>query len=122
MIIEIAVKYYPAASVYGYVAFVDVINPTIRQMLQVRPSLIMHGVHWLQNCCPLNHRMFNVFNMPKVLETFINIGKSFMNETAKSRVHVYSHANCFKDIPVEILPIEYGGTDETCQKLTGDYN
>ncbi|XP_011704762.1 PREDICTED: alpha-tocopherol transfer protein-like [Wasmannia auropunctata] len=48
--------------------------------------------------------------------------KSFMTEKMKNRFYVYSHMSqsCFKDVPADILPIEYGGTDGTIQELT-DY-
>lgn len=29
--------------------------------------------------------------------------------------------NCFKDIPDNILPFEYGGSGGTLQELTGNY-
>ena len=48
-----------------------------------------------------------------------------MTEKLKSRFHVYSHRtmqNCFKDIPANILPVEYGGTDGTIKELTGNCN
>ncbi|XP_011646580.1 retinol-binding protein pinta-like isoform X2 [Pogonomyrmex barbatus] len=50
-----------------------------------------------------------------------HIFRSFMNEKMKSRLNVYTQKtmqDCFKDIPVNILPVEYGGTDGTLQELT----
>ncbi|XP_036143140.1 retinol-binding protein pinta isoform X2 [Monomorium pharaonis] len=85
---EAAIQHYPLSSVYGCSMLIDTSNPTIRHIIQFKPYDIMNAVELWQNCYP-------------------------------SRFHVYSDAgNCFEDIPTNILPIEYGGTDGTLQELT----
>lgn len=48
-----------------------------------------------------------------------------MTEKMQKRLHVYTQKmmqNYFKDIPANILPVEYGGTNGTLQELTGNYD
>lgn len=72
---------------------------------------------------PMRFQSITMFNAPTFFDVTVRILKSFMTEKMKNRIHVYSHRtmeNCFKDIPTNILPIEYGGTDGTIQELTGN--
>ncbi|XP_077266688.1 retinol-binding protein pinta-like [Temnothorax americanus] len=116
---EVAMKYYPAASVYGCALLIDVANPTIRHILQFRPSMLMNIVHTWQSCYPMRFQKIIMFNAPAFFDIIARILKSFMTEKIRNRFHVYSHTlDCFKDIPAEILPVEYGGTGDTMQDIT----
>ncbi|XP_018394572.1 PREDICTED: alpha-tocopherol transfer protein-like [Cyphomyrmex costatus] len=121
IVTEVAVKYYPAVSVYGYTIFVDMSNPTFGHIAQFRPNILMNCIHSWQSCFPTRVRSINIINVPVILDVIVKIAKSFMTEKLKNRFHVYSHKtmqNCFKDIPTSILPVEYGGTDGTIKELT----
>ncbi|KYN39653.1 Alpha-tocopherol transfer protein [Trachymyrmex septentrionalis] len=120
MAIEIATKNYTAASVYGCSVFIDVANPTIQHALQMRPQIIMNLVYAWQSSYPMRIQSINFINAAKYIEIVLRIFRSFMIEKMKNRLHVYTQSamqNCFKDIPVNILPIEFGGTDGTLQEL-----
>ncbi|XP_071627549.1 retinol-binding protein pinta-like [Temnothorax longispinosus] len=117
--IEVAMKFYPAASVYGCALLIDVANPTIRHILQFRPYILMNIVHTWQSCYPMRYQKIKIFNAPAFFDVIARILKSFMTEKIKNRFHIYSHTlDCFEDIPAEILPVEYGGTGDTMQELT----
>jgi len=122
MAMEIAVKYYPATSVHGCVIMMDVANPTIRHILQFRPYVVMNLVHAWQSGYPMRFQKIYIFNSPPFFDVVVKLLKSFMTKKIKDRFHVYSDMlECFKDIPANILPVEYGGTDGTCQELAGNY-
>jgi len=124
MATEVATKNYTAVSVYGSSVFIDVANPTMRHAVQMRPQIIMNIVHAWQSCYPLRVQSINIINAPEYVDIVLRIFRSFMTEKMKSRLHVYSQKmmqNCFKNIPANILPFEYGGTDGTLQELTGNY-
>ncbi|XP_011703022.1 PREDICTED: alpha-tocopherol transfer protein-like [Wasmannia auropunctata] len=109
-------------SVYGFVAFFDLINVTLRHIAQCPPHVLINIVHAWQSCYPVRMQSINFINAPTIVDGIVRIMKSFMTEKIKNRFHVYSHMSlsCFKDVPADILPIEYGGTDDTIQELT-DY-
>ncbi|XP_011705811.1 PREDICTED: alpha-tocopherol transfer protein-like, partial [Wasmannia auropunctata] len=122
MLTELTMKNNAIASVYGLVVFFDLINPTMRHIAQFSPQMIMNIVHAWQSCYPVRMQSINFINVPTIIDGFIRIMKSFMTKKMKNRFHVYSHMSqsCFKDVPADILPIEYGGTYDTIQELT-DY-
>ncbi|KAL6262976.1 hypothetical protein P5V15_005765 [Pogonomyrmex californicus] len=118
---EMATKNYNAISVYGIALFIDVANPTMRHAVQMRPHVIMNLVHCWQSSYPIRVSVLNIINAPEYVNVVVKIFRSFMNEKMKSRLNVYTQKtmqDCFKDIPVNILPVEYGGTDGTLQELT----
>ncbi|KYN05829.1 Alpha-tocopherol transfer protein [Cyphomyrmex costatus] len=125
MMIELAMKnraLASSASVYGWSLVNDAINPTIHHVFQFGPSVLKKIVHAWQNCYPMRLQLMSVINAPMFIDISIKIFKSFMSEKLKQRLHVYPHMlqSCFKDIPTNILPVEYGGSDGTIQELT-DY-
>ncbi|TGZ40069.1 Alpha-tocopherol transfer protein [Temnothorax longispinosus] len=120
MALETAMKYYPAASIYGYTLFIDVANTTVRHIAQYRPYILKHSVCLWQNY-PMRIQLINMFNAPLIFNITARILRSFMTEKLKNRFNVYSDStmhNCLKDIPANILPVECGGTDGTIQELT----
>jgi hypothetical protein len=120
--IETAIKYYPATSIYGCTMLIDVANPTARHILQIQPSVLMNLVHTWQSCYPMRYQKIVFFNVLKVFDVILGIIRSFMTAKIKSRFYVYSNAiDCFEDIPANILPVEYNGTDGTLKELTGNY-
>jgi len=127
MLFELAMKnraIAASASVYGCTMINDVINPTIYQFFQIGPSTLKKVAHVWQNCYPMRFQLIIVINAPKFLDISFKIFKSFMSEKIKKRINIYSHMmqSCFKDIPANILPVEYGGTDGTIQELIGNYD
>ncbi|XP_011164674.1 retinol-binding protein pinta [Solenopsis invicta] len=120
LITEAAIKYYPAASIYGCAVYVDVINLTMRHVLQFSsPFVLRNLIHTFQKCYPIRYQKIVIFNALAIFDIVMRIIKSFMTEKIKNRFYVYSHQHCFEDIPANILPVEYGGTDGTLQELTG---
>ncbi|XP_071573242.1 retinol-binding protein pinta-like [Temnothorax nylanderi] len=120
MVSDTAVKHYPAASIYGYRVFIDMSNTTLRHIAQYRPYVLKNSVHAWQNY-PMRVQSINILNASILLDITVRIFKSFMTEKMRNRLHVYSDStmkNCFDDVPTNILPVEYGGTDGTIQELT----
>ncbi|KAG5334872.1 TTPA protein, partial [Acromyrmex heyeri] len=124
MVTEIATKNYTTVSVYGCSLFLDVANPTIQHALQMQPQIIMNLVHAWQNSYPIRIQSINIINASKYIDIVLKMFRCFMNEKMKNRLHVYLDSamqNCFKDIPANILPVEFGGTGDTLQELAGNY-
>ncbi|XP_011704764.1 PREDICTED: alpha-tocopherol transfer protein-like [Wasmannia auropunctata] len=120
--LELTMRNNATASVYGITLFLDMVNLSIRHVAKMSPYVIWNGVHAWKNCYPIRVQSMNFINAPTIFDGIARIMKSFLTEKMKNRFHVYSHMSlsCFKDVPRDILPIEYGGTDGTLQELT-DY-
>lgn len=115
------------ASLYGFTLFIDLDGMTARHLMQLHPRIVMNILHSWQGCYPIRLQSINFINAPKYAHIGIAIFKTFMNEKLKQRLHVYTHDEtmmhkCFKDTPVNIRPLEYGGTDGTVQEIIGNYN
>ncbi|XP_036143217.1 retinol-binding protein pinta isoform X2 [Monomorium pharaonis] len=116
---ETAIKHYPASSIYGCSLLLDTFNPTVRHVIQVKPYELMNVVQLWNNTYPMRCQKIVFFNVPLIYDIIVKIMRSFMTAKMKTRLQVYSDAlHCFEDIPANILPVEYGGTDGTLQELT----
>lgn len=91
-----------------------------------------------QDANPMRMKSFNYINIPSFFESVFNFFKTFLNEKIKSRVslslallssflrkrvlslqlHVHAdNASLYKEIPQELLPVEYGGKNGTIDDL-----
>lgn len=118
MALDASMKYNVAGSVYGYTWYVDVSNVTTGHIFQLTPSTLKNLVDTWQKCYPLRYQKIVLFNVPTIFYIVVRILRSFMTQKLKNRFYVYSHQNCFEEIPTDGLPVEYGGTGETIQELT----
>lgn len=122
MAVDVMMKDYVPPSLYGFAVFIDLDGVTARHLVQLHPRIVMNIVHSWQGCYPMRLRSINFINAPTYVHVGIAIFKSFMNKKLKQRLHVYTRdetmmRKCFKDIPVNIRPLEYGGTDGTVQEI-----
>lgn len=127
MIMDVISKDYVPLSLYGITIFIDLDGVTARYLKQLHPRIVMNIVHAWQGCYPARLQSINYINAPMYVHIGISIFKHFMNEKLKQRLHVYTPNEtkmhkCFEDIPADIRPLEYGGTDSTAQKIAGNYN
>ncbi|XP_029671464.1 retinol-binding protein pinta-like isoform X2 [Formica exsecta] len=122
MIMDVITKVYVPLSLYGITLFIDLDGVTARYLKQLHPRIVMNIVHAWQGCYPIRLRSINYINAPMYVHIGISIFKHFMNEKLKQRLHVYTPNEtkmhkCFEDIPADIRPLEYGGTDSTAQEI-----
>lgn len=127
MAMDVLMKDRVAPSLYGLALFIDLDDVTARHLAQLHPRTVMNIVHSWQACYPIRLRSINFINAPKYVHIGVTIFKAFMNEKLKQRLHVYKRDETmmheyFKDIPVNIRPLEYGGTDGTIQEIIGNYD
>jgi len=122
MVFEVAIRDSIEISLYGIVVIADFEHTTWRHISQMKnPSIIMNAVHAWQGCYPIRIRLINLINMPEYAKLFVAIVRYFLSNKLKERMHIYSRNiahECFKDMPTNILPVEYGGSDGTIQELT----
>ncbi|XP_029166218.1 uncharacterized protein LOC114937027 isoform X1 [Nylanderia fulva] len=74
----------------------------------------------VKGCYPTRMKLLNYINVPGYANLFLELTKLFLNKKLRERFHFYSRQtahDCFKDMPVNILPVEYGGTDEYWKKV-----
>lgn len=123
MILDVALRDSVKASLHGCVIIGDMGDTTLRHVTQMGPRILMHILNALTNCFPLRIKSLNFINTPKIANITMILVRYFLNNKMKKRLHVYSHKTTpdyFKNVPANILPAEYGGTDGTIQELAGN--
>lgn len=122
MVFDLSSRDHVAGSLRGVFAIIDMNGVGLGHALQMRPNIIKNLVHSWQGCCPIRIQSINFVNIPVYIDVVLSIFKQFMNAKLKQRLSVYRRDvtnNCYKQLPVEILPAEYGGTDGSLWELKG---
>ncbi|XP_029166214.1 retinol-binding protein pinta-like [Nylanderia fulva] len=120
MIGDIALRDSVEASLYGVSLITDLEQLTLRHVTQMTPSFLMNVVHIWQECYPMRIQSLTFINMPEYGKFVSSITRFFLSNRLKEKLQIYSRKtthDCFKDMPANILPVEYGGTDGTIQEL-----
>ncbi|XP_029166220.1 retinol-binding protein pinta-like [Nylanderia fulva] len=120
VVVDLVLRDSIEASLYGFVVIIDLGDATLRHVAQLTPSVVMNVIHAWQGCYPVRIQLLNYINVPGYAKLFLELTKYFLNKKLRERFHFYSRQTaheCFKDMPVNILPVEYGGTDGTIQDL-----
>ncbi|XP_072762199.1 retinol-binding protein pinta-like isoform X1 [Anoplolepis gracilipes] len=121
MTVDVSIRDSVEASLHGIVIITDLEHISLRHAIQLGPRIALNLVHALQGCYPMRIQLLNYINTPKHINFFLTIIRYLLNTKLKQRLHIYTHEtthDCFKNIPTNILPVEYGGTDGTIQELT----
>ncbi|XP_012222900.1 retinol-binding protein pinta-like [Linepithema humile] len=120
LVMEVLTRNHVEASIYGCVVYADFDLVHMGHVTQMRPYILRNAIHSLQDCFPLQIQSLNFINTPECVNVVLKFLKYCMNESLKQRVQIYTKKmmhNCFNDIPADILPVEYGGTDGTIVEL-----
>ncbi|XP_042230139.1 retinol-binding protein pinta-like isoform X1 [Homarus americanus] len=106
-------------SITGVVQMMDMENITAAHVLQMSPALLKKAITIWQEGYPLRPKGVNYINTPAAFDTVFNIMKSFMNEKIKRRTHIHGSDldSLHKEVPKEVLPVEYGGTNGTIEDI-----
>ncbi|XP_050697219.1 alpha-tocopherol transfer protein-like isoform X7 [Eriocheir sinensis] len=107
------------ASVTGYVAIGDNADMSLSHVYIFTPSIAKKAMVLWQDGYPMRPKGLNYINTPEAFNTVFNIFKSFMKEKMKRRVHIHGSdmESLYKEVPRDILPVEYGGTNGTVEEI-----
>lgn len=118
MILDLAVKEYECATIYGVYAIFDMKNVSFGHAKLLPPNVIRKAVFAWQNY-HIRPQSLEFINAPIYINVVLNVFKSFMTKKLKQRVHV--HFSGFDDlhkvVPKNQLPVEYGGTNGELQDI-----
>ncbi|XP_029166212.1 alpha-tocopherol transfer protein-like, partial [Nylanderia fulva] len=120
VVVDLVLRDSIEASLYGLVVIIDLGDATLRHVAQLTPFVVMNVIHAWQGCYPVRIQLLNSINVPGYAKCVVELSTHFLNKKLRERFCVYSRQtahDCFKDMPVNILPVEYGGTDGTIQEL-----
>ncbi|XP_047477055.1 alpha-tocopherol transfer protein-like isoform X2 [Penaeus chinensis] len=103
----------------GVEVIMDASTMTFQHAAQMNPSLIKKASTIMQDGYPMRPKGLNYIHTPAAFDTVFSIFKSFMKEKMKKRIHIHGSdlESLHKEIPKEILPVEYGGTNGTVEDI-----
>ncbi|KAK8375030.1 hypothetical protein O3P69_017775 [Scylla paramamosain] len=105
--------------IVGFQMLLDAGEMTLAHASQITPPLIKKFATLIQDGYPMRPKGLNYINTPAAFDTVFNIFRSFMKEKMKKRVHIHGSdmESLYKQVPREMLPVEYGGTNGTVEEI-----
>ncbi|KAK5646476.1 hypothetical protein RI129_004940 [Pyrocoelia pectoralis] len=107
--------------IHGQRVLFDLNTLSANHLLQATPNLCIKVLLCLKNAYPTRWKGFHFLNMPPIFESILRIGKPVIGKKLSSRIVIYSKDNIhtmYDDIPISVLPADYGGQGETIEELT----
>ncbi|XP_069187328.1 retinol-binding protein pinta isoform X1 [Procambarus clarkii] len=119
-ILDISTEEDEQSTITGTVMVGDVEKMTLAHVAAFTPSMMKKSMVLWQEGYPMRPKGLNYINTPAAFDTVFNIFKSFMKEKMKKRVHLHGNdlESLHRQVPKEVLPVEYGGTNGTVEEIT----
>ncbi|XP_039763229.1 uncharacterized protein LOC120636037 [Pararge aegeria] len=117
-LVQILVIENDTATVMGTMIVVDYEKVTLSHLTQASPSLLKKLVAVSQDSLPLRLKGSHHVNVPAGIEIIFKLVSGFLGEKARKRLRIYkSNEELLKNLPKEVIPVEYGGSGGTISEL-----
>ncbi|XP_042230144.1 alpha-tocopherol transfer protein-like isoform X4 [Homarus americanus] len=119
LMIDLLMEEDEAVSVTGLEIIIDIEGMTLTHVAQMTPVFVKKAMTMMQEGYPMRPKGLNYINTPAAFDTVFNIFKTFMKEKMKRRTHFHGSDldSLHKEVPKEVLPVEYGGTNGTIEDI-----
>ncbi|KAJ3651818.1 hypothetical protein Zmor_017827 [Zophobas morio] len=102
----------------GYLILVDLNEMTFGHVLKMRPLLAKHFVYYLQEAMPVRLKGIHFFNPVPFMDKILALVKPFLKNEILDALYVHETIDALtKFVPLECLPVDYGGSEETAAHL-----
>jgi len=116
MIMEILIDQLDQCSVAGFITASNVEGATMAHVgLFSNPVQSKKAVTVFQEAYPIRPKAMHMMNLPSIMETVLNLFRSFMNDKMKARMQVGGLSNLQADAGTDVLPEELGGNNGKLQ-------
>lgn len=116
MIMEILIDQLDQCSVTGFISGSNVEGATMAHVgFFSNPVQSKKQVTVLQDAYPIRPKAMHMMNLPSIMETVLNLLKSFMNDKMKARMQIGDFSTLQADAGIDVLPEELGGTNGKLQ-------
>jgi len=111
----------PTMFITGVVVIVDMKGYNLNHLNQRPLPMIKKYMRYTQEALPIRPQSVHFIQMPSSVNTLYNLIMGFATEKIKKRfkVHKSDLNTLYKDIPRNILPVDYGGDGPSIAELTG---
>lgn len=121
MIMEILIDQLDQCSVTGFITASNVEGATMAHVgLFSNPVQSKKAVTVFQEAYPIRPKAMHMMNLPSIMETVLNLFRSFMNDKMKARMQVGGLSNLQADAGTDVLPEELGGNNGKLQDHIGN--
>lgn len=121
MIMEILIDQLDQCSVTGFISGSNVEGATMAHVgFFSNPVQSKKQVTVLQDAYPIRPKAMHMMNLPSIMETVLNLFKSFMNDKMKARMQIGDFSTLQADAGIDVLPEELGGTNGKLQDHIGN--
>ena len=121
MIMEILIDQLDQCSVAGFITASNVEGATMAHVgLFSNPVQSKKAVTVFQEAYPIRPKAMHMMNLPSIMETVLNLFRSFMNDKMKARMQVGGLSNLQADAGTDVLPEELGGNNGKLQDHIGN--
>ncbi|XP_031343658.1 retinol-binding protein pinta-like isoform X1 [Photinus pyralis] len=103
---------------FGVYMVIDLKRFSLKYALQLTPTIVTQHLYCIETGYPLRLKGMQIENCPSALDVTVKIVKACLKGKVSNRLHVYREdSNLQKEITLEMLPIEYGGTNGSIKEL-----
>ncbi|GJQ85279.1 hypothetical protein Trydic_g23178 [Trypoxylus dichotomus] len=103
----------------GYIILADIAGLVFGHLARLTPSTIMKFLYYLQEALPFRLKGLIYINIPTFMDKIVAILKPIMKKELLEAFQLYTDKldDLYKTIPLECLPMDYGGQDDSIDKL-----
>ena len=121
LIMEILIDQLDQCSVTGFISASNTEGASMGHVaLFSNPVASKKAVTVFQDAYPIRPKAMHMMNLPSIMETVLNLFRSFMNDKMKARTQIGDFANLQADTGTDVLPEELGGTNGNLQDHIGN--
>jgi len=121
MVVSTAIDGDRQTMVQGFVTIQDMEGVGMGHVSLFDFSTMKKLITMVETAWPLKPKAEHVLNMPSLMENMHNMLQGMMKQKMRDRTHVHKNGNLEKlheDVGLDILPVEYGGSNGTIEELT----
>ncbi|XP_042230145.1 alpha-tocopherol transfer protein-like isoform X5 [Homarus americanus] len=119
LMMEVLLAEDETVAITGVEMILDGSSMTLQHTAQMNLTILKKASTIMQEGYPMRPKGLNYINTPAAFDTVFNIFKTFMKEKMKRRTHFHGSDldSLHKEVPKEVLPVEYGGTNGTIEDI-----
>ena len=121
MVVTTAIDGDEQTVIQGFVTIQDMAGVGLQHVSLFDFSTMKKLITMVEKAWPLKPKAEHILNMPGLMENVHNMIQGMQKQKMRERTHVHKAGDLSKlheDVGLDILPVEYGGTNGTIEELT----
>lgn len=118
----------PEAQLYGFIIILDFTNIRLGHISQFTPDRARRYVDCWEKMYPVHLRQIHFYNYPSIFDPILHLFRMFFRRRLNDRIHFHVRSSddavqrsLHQFIEPAILPVEYGGTLDSIEKINKNF-